>query len=282
MSANQIPWSRLLIQIHIQNGKQSRSRSVGFFRSQLIWIYTVCKGRVNPGSAGQELKTQEWKGETERYIRVWHMWIHNNIYEVTQIKSISWNAAFPRIHVFQVIHSSIGQCLEWKSVFGKEILTHYYFNRRQCRYLWPDLGAELAQFLMIKGYCTTMISRMPFTFLIAVRTDRIVRISSPLCVHHTARVLSIAITKCLCNFDPLKPILYIVKLGFTGVHIIFLISAQKHRLWYSLEPPRRSGSTEYPQSMFWSEIWKISEFFIWKFSFFVVFFFGGKIFSIFE
>ena len=30
-SANQITWSRLLIQIHILNGKQSRSRSVGFF-----------------------------------------------------------------------------------------------------------------------------------------------------------------------------------------------------------------------------------------------------------
>ena len=27
-----------------------------FFRSQLIWIYTVCKGRVYPGSAGQGLR----------------------------------------------------------------------------------------------------------------------------------------------------------------------------------------------------------------------------------
>ena len=60
----------------------------------------------------------------------------------------------------------------------------------------------------------------------------------------------------LYNFDPLKPHFYIVKLGFTGVYIIFLISAQKHRLWYSLEPPRRGGSNEYPQSMFWAEIWK--------------------------
>ena len=34
---------------------------------------------------------------------------------------------------------------------------------------------------------------------------------------------------------------------------------------YSFEPPRRGGSNEYPQSMFWAEIWKISEFFIWKF-----------------
>ena len=30
---------------------------------------------------------------------------------------------------------------------------------------------------------------------------------------------------------PLKHHFYIVKLGFTGVYIIFLISAQKHRLW---------------------------------------------------
>ena len=39
--------------------------------------------------------------------------------------------------------------------------------------------------------------------------------------------------KCLYNFDSFKPLFFIVKLGFTGVHayIIFLISAQKHRLW---------------------------------------------------
>ena len=84
------------------------------------------------------------------------------------------------------------------------------------------------------------------------------------------------ITKtCLYNFDPLKPHFCIVKLGFTGVYIIFLISAQKHRLWYSLEPPQRGGSNEYPQSMFWAGVWKISEFFIRKFSFF-----GCKIFNI--
>ena len=70
---------------------------------------------------------------------------------------------------------------------------------------------------------------------------------------------------------------YIVKLGFTRVYIIFLIFAQKHRLWYSLESPRRGGSNEYPQSMFWAEIWKLSEFFIWKFSVL-----GGEIFYIFE
>ena len=50
------------------------------------------------------------------------------------------------------------------------------------------------------------------------------------------------ITKtCLDNFDPLKPHFYIVKLGFTGVHIIFLIFAPKHRLWVHVRTasPRR-------------------------------------------
>ena len=36
-------------------GKQCRFRSVGFFRSQLIWIYTICKSKAYPGSAGQGL-----------------------------------------------------------------------------------------------------------------------------------------------------------------------------------------------------------------------------------
>ena len=82
------------------------------------------------------------------------------------------------------------------------------------------------------------------------------------------------ITKtCLYNFDSRKPHFYIVKLGFTGVYIIFLISARNIDCEYSLEPPHRGGSNEYPQSMFWTEIWKISEFFIWKFSDF-----GGEIF----
>ena len=68
---------------------------------------------------------------------------------------------------------------------------------------------------------------------------------------------SVNITKtCLYYFDPLKPHFYIVKLGFTGVYIIFLISAQNIDCVYLLEPPRRGGSNEYPQSMFWAEIRK--------------------------
>ena len=51
-----------------------------------------------------------------------------------------------------------------------------------------------------------------------------------------------SITKtCLYNFDPLKSHFYTVKLGFTGVFFIVLISAQKHRLWVLVRTasPRR-------------------------------------------
>ena len=44
--------------------------------------------------------------------------------------------------------------------------------------------------------------------------------------HFTGRITK----TCLYKFDPLKPHFYVVKQGFTGVYIIFLISAQKHRL----------------------------------------------------
>ena len=63
-----------------------------------------------------------------------------------------------------------------------------------------------------------------------------------------------------CNFDPLQPHLYIVKLGFTGVYIIFLISAQNHRLWVLVRAA----------SMFWAVIWNISEILSENFQFWVM------------
>ena len=74
----------------------------------------------------------------------------------------------------------------------------------------------------------------------------------------------------LYNFDPLKPHFYIVKLGFTGVYIIFHIFARKHRLWYWLEPPCRGGSNEYPQSLVSSRKRKIIRIFYPKILYFLV------------
>ena len=46
------------------------------------------------------------------------------------------------------------------------------------------------------------------------------------------------ITKTIpCNEDPLTPHFYIVKLGFTGVYIVFLFLLQNIDCGYSLEPP---------------------------------------------
>ena len=71
------------------------------------------------------------------------------------------------------------------------------------------------------------------------------------------------ITKtCLYIFEPLEPHFYIEKLGFTGVYIILLIFAQNIDCGYPLEPPHRGGFNEYPQSMFSSEIGKISVVFL--------------------
>ena len=53
-----------------------------------------------------------------------------------------------------------------------------------------------------------------------------------LCLISVKNKLSANITKTyLYDFDPHKPHFYTVKLGFTGVYIMFLILAQKHRLW---------------------------------------------------
>ena len=77
----------------------------------------------------------------------------------------------------------------------------------------------------------------------------------------------------LYNFDPLKPHFYIVKLGFAGVYIIFLISTQNIDCGYSLELSHRGGSNEY-NLCFEQKYEKYLNFFIRNFSFFV-----GKIFQ---
>ena len=46
---------RVVDQVLIFNDKQCKLRSVTFFRSQLIWICTVCKDRAHPVSAGPGL-----------------------------------------------------------------------------------------------------------------------------------------------------------------------------------------------------------------------------------
>ena len=102
-------------------------------------------------------------------------------------------------------------------------------------------------------FCSTSLKhpKMPVHYLIAPNDD-----------------FYFCITKtCLYNFDPLKPHFHVVKLRFTG-GILYFFLLKSIYCGYSLEPPRRGASNEYPQSMFWTEIWQL--FFNWKFSFVLV------------
>ena len=84
------------------------------------------------------------------------------------------------------------------------------------------------------------------------------------------------ITKiCLYNVDPLKPHFYIVKLGFTGVNIIFLVSAQNHRLWVLVRTA--SAVLTSTHNLCLEQKYEKYQFLSENFHFF-----GGKIFSIFE
>ena len=65
----------------------------------------------------------------------------------------------------------------------------------------------------------------------------------------------------LYNFDPLKPHFYIVNWGLQGYTLFFLFLLNID-CGYSLEPPRRGGSNEYPQSMFLSRNVNYQNFFI--------------------
>ena len=94
------------------------------------------------------------------------------------------------------------------------------------------------------------------------------------CPHVTNRIMMLQcvvgdITKtCLYNVDPLKPHFYKVKLRFTGVNIIFLISAENIDCGYSLEPPL-NNQTEYRCSNYWV-------FLACKRMFFFLFFFSDQ------
>ena len=84
---------------------------------------------------------------------------------------------------------------------------------------------------------------------------------------------SVVITKTyLYNFDPLKPHFYIVKLGFTGVYIIFLISSQKYKLWILVRTASAKRFKRVPTIYILSRNMINFRIFLWKLSVF-----GGEI-----
>ena len=103
-------------------------------------------------------------------------------------------------------------------------------------------------------YC--LLSRLPFfSAVLSLSTDvLILTMASKAGANNVLKLLFLLLLFCifitetyLYNFDPLKPHFYVVKLGFTGVNIIFIISAFFRG--FSLEPPHRGGSNEYLHSV---------------------------------
>ena len=81
----------------------------------------------------------------------------------------------------------------------------------------------------------------------------------------------------LYSFEPLKPHFYRVKLGFTGVYIIFLISAQKQIVGTRYNRPAEAVITSTHSLCFEQKYENYQNFFHLK-----VFISGGKILNIFE
>ena len=173
------------------------------------------------------------------------MKLNSWIREVEFVNSWSW------IHEVEFVKLNSG-------IREVEIVISWSWNREFVK-LKPWINEVEMTLPVFRKKDTTTVSLMLNFTSPCDSSNYVVRLIMPF--RHRSAKRSLNITKTyLYNFAPLKPHLYIVKLGFTWVYIIFLISAQNKDCGYSLEPPRRGGSNEYPQSMFWAEMWKISDF----------------------
>ena len=134
----------------------------------------------------------------------------------------------------------------WKSVLGT------YYLERCC---------------MLVNNCSKVIFyRVYISLLKAVRCCLLIMYCSTIIVYITKT--------CLYNIDSLKPHFYIVKLGFTGVCIIFLILLENIDCGYSLEKPHRGGSNEYHNLCFEQKYEKYLNFYLKIFNFSVINFSG--------
>ena len=84
-SASQIIWSRLLILIHKVNGKQCRSRSVGFFRSQHLDLHCLQRQEIS----GFSRTRVKYLPDTPFYLELWCWYeLERNI--AVRLKKIRW------------------------------------------------------------------------------------------------------------------------------------------------------------------------------------------------
>ena len=122
-------------------------------------------------------------------------------------------------------------CMEWLTLFSKYGCHHIeYFIRQQIKATsWQKMGClcELIDMQRNTGISNKIHARFIHNFLSFAYLIRWLW-------HHLFIRMAASITAFLKTFTAQyiskSCHFYIVKLGFTGVYIIFLISAQKHRL----------------------------------------------------
>ena len=142
--------------------------------------------------------------------------------------------------VFLHIHQ-----LGWKKVHYTRGYTYLNLvsNTKKCSNSW------------FKIFCWVLITWQTFQPAFCCVLIWVLTVCSTLAPHHENAFIVLTL---------LNPHFYTIKLGFTGYTLIFLFLLKNTDCRYSLEPPRQGGSNEYPQSMFWAEIWKLPELFIWN------------------
>ena len=134
-----------------------------------------------------------------------------------------------RFYLFQqsTIHGS-GSAWQWDPERQQFYYHAYLKEQPDLNYRNPELVEE-------------MDVSLPYIYVVNIQTYMTVQTLRGLkcgsnCIGSWVHLLvlmhlvSIITKTCFYTFDPLKPHFYIVKLGFTGVYIIFLISTQKQRL----------------------------------------------------
>ena len=141
--------------------------------------------------------------------------------------------SFNEVYCFQHIHDSVISVIQWFCHFFNNYIAsvafvrfcsnfHHILTIRQNTYMYGRKWVRKVSITRVIRLCNSL-NKM-FVLWLTVHTlwnQLLLQLSLVLFITKT----------CLYNFDHLKPHFYIVKLGFTGVYIIFVISAQKHRLW---------------------------------------------------
>ena len=139
----------------------------------------------------------------------------------------------------------------WKSLFISEIKKNVIFTQ------WKGTVFSLVKNNMVVLFHSSLRITL-VVFMVSLTDADPTFFVTPL----------LLITKmCLYNFDPFKPHFYVVKLGFKGIYIIFLISAQNIDRGCSLEPPCWGGSNGYPNLCFEQKYEKYQSFYLKFFSF---------------